>query len=408
MSAFKFDSPDAALTAVAECLDPTAPERKQVMVGRVIAEDIVADRDSPAANVSAMDGYAIHHSVLGQANARVIGECPAGSSPPRYDGHDAIRIFTGALVPEGCDTVIMREHTSEQTDAQGDSIAWLDAAKANSVGANIRRKGENITAGSIAIRRGQRINGPVAASLANFGVVEIAMYRKLSVGIVTTGGELIPPETPTDELQPWQIRNSNASALSALLNQHPAVETVETATAVDNLECLSECIQKALTAHDAVLITGGVSMGDYDLVPECLRTLGCKQVFHKLPIRPGKPLLGAVYEAPSSSRLVLGLPGNPVSATTCARRFAFPLLDRMVGLEAWRPRPTQVRVTVSDSKTLPLWWMRPVRITKPGVAEIVAGRGSGDLASLAHSDGFVEIGPNTECNGLADFYPWST
>ncbi|MEM9365838.1 MAG: molybdopterin molybdotransferase MoeA [Planctomycetota bacterium] len=407
MSGFKFASPDAALTAMAASLIPVSSERREVSVGAVIAEDIVADRDSPAANVSAMDGYAIHQALLQHDRVRVVAECAAGSSPPPYDGSGAIRIFTGAVVPDGCDTVVMREHTSETSDEQGDSITWLDAARANAAGANIRRQGENLAKGSVALRKGQRVDGPVAASLANFGITHVALHRRLSVAIVTTGGELIAPGTPTGQLRPWQIRNSNAAALAALLASHPAVENITSLTAADNLDELGKCIGGALSVHDAVLVTGGVSMGDYDLVPECLRKLGCTQVFHKLPIRPGKPLLGAIYEASEFSRLVFGLPGNPVSATACTRRFAFPLLDRIAGLEAWRPMPTLVSVQASDSKTLPLWWMRPVHMTEPGVAEIVAGRGSGDLASLAHSDGFIEVAPNDDPTSPSNFYRWA-
>lgn len=176
--------------------------------------------------------------------------------------------------------------------------------------------------------------------------------------------------------------------------------------AIDEPVALLTAVQHAIVKHDVVLMTGGVSMGDYDYVPRILREAGAEIVFHKLPLRPGKPILGAVHQTESKSTLILGLPGNPVSATMGARRFAMPLIRKLAGMANWEEFPPQVMLEDVSEKTLPLYWLRGVRMTQPGLAALVLGKGSGDVATLARTDGFIEMPPSADHAGPWPYFAW--
>jgi molybdenum cofactor synthesis domain-containing protein len=162
---------------------------------------------------------------------------------------------------------------------------------------------------------------------------------------------------------------------------------------------LAEAVQRA----DAILLTGGVSMGQYDHVPDAVRSVGGEVVFHKLPIRPGKPVLAA---AGPGGQVIFGLPGNPVSVMVTARRIAAGALRRLAGFTEACPPVPAVRLTDADDETLALRWFRPVRLTGPGQAELVSTRGSGDMVSAARGDGFVEVPPGESGQGPWPFYAW--
>jgi molybdenum cofactor synthesis domain-containing protein len=170
----------------------------------------------------------------------------------------------------------------------------------------------------------------------------------------------------------------------------------------DDPGLLHEAVSRLLHSCDAIVMTGGVSMGPKDFVPGVLTELGARVVFHRLPQRPGKPVLGAVFPG---GRPVLALPGNPVSVMVTARRMAVPILARLAGLGREIP-PGQVRLANADDKRLHLWWHRPVRITGSGLAELAPGMGSGDVASAARSDGFVEVPPGQAGEGPWPYYSW--
>ncbi|MCC9655105.1 molybdopterin molybdotransferase MoeA [Rhodopirellula halodulae] len=419
-SMFAFQSPAEAIDALAESLTATAKETVPFssdaaalrrVLGRVLATPITADRDSPAADVSAMDGYAIRESDLAETGeVAVVAESVPGAAPPIRNESGIIRIFTGAIIPEGCDRVIQREHTDESptisnaATANLGTVRWRDIARTIPAGANIRRQGENLSEGSVAVPSGLELTSPRLAALTNFGVQECCLHRPVRVGILTTGDELEGADT--QDLPPWKIRNSNASALLGLLANRPFIDVGEPSHAVDEPETLRAAVEQAISRNDVVLMTGGVSMGDYDYVPRILREVGAEIVFHKLPLRPGKPILGAVHSGDTASTLILGLPGNPVSATMGARRFAMPLIQKMAGIQYWQERASHVTLRELGPKTLPLHWMRGVRLVEPGVAELVIGQGSGDLASLALTDGFIEMPPQANHAGPWPFFAW--
>lgn len=369
-------------------------------VGRVLAADITADRDSPAADVSAMDGYALRSSDL-QAGAelRVAGESKPGSPPPPAPlPGEAIRIFTGAIVPSGCDSVVRREDVSESPER-------IEIASRGDLpsGSHIRFRGENTTAGATVLSAGAILHAGCVAAAANFGAATVEIARAVRVQTIVTGDELLGID---EAVQPWQLRDSNGPTLAALLRPHRWIERLPAEHVVDDLEALSHAIQRGLRNADALLLTGGVSMGDYDFVPAAVAAAGGRQVFHKLPIRPGKPIFGAVGPA---GQLILGLPGNPVSAAVGAVRFGVPLLRRIARCEPWLPpRPrVELQSDGGPSKILPLHWFRLVRLAANGTAERVATRGSGDLVSLALSSGFIEQPPNTTGPGPWPYWSWT-
>ena len=365
---------------------------------RILAHDIVADRDSPAADVSAMDGYAIRMTDLNQFDTIAIGgESAAGAAPPSMKLHSVVRIFTGAIVPFDCEAVVKREDTDELDG----KIRFRESAWQVKLGENIRRAGENATAGSTVLTAGVKISAAHRATMANFGASAADVFAPVRVTLITTGDEVgqfndVPP-------QPWQLRNSNQSSIAAVLSQHRWIDHVNSVHAKDDRQQLRQTLEDALANSDAVVLTGGVSMGDYDYVPEIIRQVGGEVIFHGLPVRPGKPILGA---ATSDGKLIVGLPGNPVSATIGCHRFAVPLLAKLSGQKQWLPPCPVVRLTNAGSKTIPLHWMRLVRIIEHGVAETVQSRGSGDLVSLGQSSGYVEVPIGASGEGPWPYFAW--
>ncbi|TWU02029.1 molybdopterin molybdotransferase MoeA [Neorhodopirellula pilleata] len=417
-----FEHPDAAIAAIADRVLPVGVELGcEDLVGRVLAESIHADRDSPAADVSAMDGYAIFPGQLSQSGElNVVAECVPGSPPPelspsKSSGSGVVRIFTGAVVPRGCDRVIQREHTIESQATIDDdaaslgTIRWKPQANESQPGLNIRRRGENLRGGDLALPAGTLVKSPQMASLANFGIRSASVYSLVRVAIITTGDEMASEGDGGPPISPWQIRNSNSLTLAALIDACSYTVIPTLAHSPDEPEALRGVIEQAIASHDAVLLTGGVSMGDHDYVPSVLKNMGAETIFHRLPLRPGRPILGVVYQETSQAPVkpILGLPGNPVSATMGAVRFALPLIAKLAGVSDWNPHPPLVRLEDAGSKTLPLHWMRAVRMIGPGLAELVIGQGSGDLVSMAQSDGFIEMPANANDEGPWPYFAWS-
>ena len=373
------------------------PEQATLMeaMGRVLAQPIVAFRDSPSIDVSAMDGYAVQLSDIGPAPLPITGTTTAGSMPMELQPKTAIRIFTGAAVPHGAEVVVPREHCLESEN----EIVIEGAANRYSLGTNIRRRAENASRGEEVLQSGCLIDGPRASTIATFHESRsFQARRKVKVSIINTGDELIEEGEP---VQPWQIRDSNGPLLHTMLAANSWI-TVRRIQAKDDAEEIKNRIAEALNQSDAILLTGGVSMGDTDHVPGAIQATLSEIVFHKLPIRPGKPILGAVGPR---GQLIMGLPGNPVSVAVTFRRFAYPLLCHVSGQSGLK-FSFSAQVHSSDEKTLDLVWFRLVTFKEPGIAEILSNQGSGDLAALGRSHGFVEIPSGATSNGSFQVYDW--
>ena len=380
-------------------------------LGRVLSQPILADRDSPACNVSAMDGYAVRLADLRSPAASgslasgrfpVSGTAFAGRPVMTLPAGAAMQIFTGGCVPTGADCVIRREDILENLPADPTPSEHVNSLAANYVeiivpleslktGQNIRFQGENIQRGQTVLTAGTSITPANIGALATFGEPNIRVRRKLKVAICTTGDELIAAGQP---VQPWQIRDSNGPTLLAWLAGLPWCDLVGRYNLKDEFASVCQTFDQISRHCDVVIATGGVSAGDTDFVPRAIDHLAGKVHFHGLPIRPGKPVLAATL----GRTLFWGLPGNPVSTAVTARVLVQPAMERLVAKTP--PSEFEIELCEADDKTLPLMWYRLIQQTAQG-ARLLSSRGSGDLVSMAHSHGFVQIPPGKHGPG-----PW--
>ncbi|MDX1926888.1 MAG: molybdopterin molybdotransferase MoeA [Pirellulaceae bacterium] len=363
--------------------------------GRVLSTPLCADRDSPAIDVSAMDGYAIRLSDLKAAELQaaelpVAAVAAAGSEPQSLGPGAAVQIFTGAAVPPESDCIIRREDTVESPGRVKIAVSVESLSK----GLNIRRRGENTKAGDVVLPLGAVLNAPAMGAVATFAHTQLSVYRRVRVVVLNTGDELAGIG---EEVQPWQIRDSNGPLLESWLRQYPWIEFICRKHVGDRLALVQSAIEQHLADADAILLTGGVSMGDTDYVPEAIANLGGEVAFHRLPIRPGRPVLGASL----GGKLLLGLPGNPVSVAVTSRVIGFPLLRKLAGIVPTEEPLGRCELTDADNKTLSLVWYRLVKIDQDAKVRLVGSQGSGDLVSLSLSDGFVELPMGASGNG-----PW--
>lgn len=390
------EEPAAALARLLDLLKPVSTEHVDMAdaFGRVLGHEVVADRPSPSVAVTAMDGFAVRLADL-PGVLPVAGEVAIGQQPPELPAGATVRIFTGGAVPADAEAVIKREDVVEN----GDSIE-VPAGLAVEPGQHIRRAGENLQEGELVLEGGVAVDSAVAAALSTFGFTRPFVHHRVGVGIIVTGDEVLPPDSvPT----PWQLRDSNGASLAALVASVPWAEVITTVRQVDKPDLLYDELEEALDRCHVVLITGGVSMGDYDFVPDVVARAGADIVFHGLSQRPGKPMLGAVGP---EGQAILGLPGNPVSVMATARRLGVPVLRKLAGFSRPDPPPPEARLADPDDQNIDLWWNRLVRMVEPGVAELVPTRGSGDLVSAARSDGFVVIPPGRHGPGPWPYYGW--
>ncbi|MCC7333759.1 MAG: molybdopterin molybdotransferase MoeA [Pirellulaceae bacterium] len=386
----------SAIEQLSTRLQPVDQERvpNALAAGRVLAEDLIADRPSPALDVSAMDGYALRLQDELPATLPVQSTAPAGSAPQTLHPGHAIRIFTGAVVPTGADCVVRREDTIEHP---GQVQLTIPIAEMK-LGQNIRRQGENSSQGAKLLSRGSIVEAASIAAVASFGARDLRVYRTVRVAVLNTGDELAEPGAAVEA---WQIRDSNGPTLAAWLSQLSWVTTTQRQRVADTLSSVQAALAEQLEQSDAIILTGGVSMGDTDYVPAAIESLGGEIVFHRLPIRPGKPVLGAVLKG----KLILGLPGNPVSVAVTARVLGEPLLRKLAGCECAAPR-LSVQLTESDGKRIDLTWFRLVNINAHGELHLAQSQGSGDLVSLSQSCGFVEIPPGENGQGPVRLTLW--
>ncbi len=391
-----FNDPDSAIEALANRLRVVERKTGPASVDRVLGQPVLADRDSPAADVSAMDGYAIRMDSLQQASCPVLGTAEAGAPPLPMPSSGCIRIFTGALVPQGAEAIVIREDVDE---SNSDCVTWSERTKAIVPGANIRRCGENGKQGSVVLNAGTRLTSAALSGVHFFGAHPVSLYRQVRVAVIVTGNELLGIDA---QPQPWQIRDSNGAVVTGACTRHRWIDCQPASRCTDHLEALQTALAQALQTADAVILTGGVSKGDLDHVPAAISGCGCEVIFHRLPMRPARPILGAVS---SQGQLVLGLPGNPVSAAVGMTRFGLPLLAKMSGCEQWKPQPISVELENPSPATLPLHWFRLVTLNQ-GRAKLVQTQGSGDIVSLANSDGFVHQPPGQSGAGPWPFTPW--
>ena len=354
--------------------------------GRVLAQDAVSQRTHPPHDVSAMDGYAVRHADIAQAPAtlRVTQRIAAGQMPSAVlGGGEAARIFTGAVVPQGADTIVIQENTR----AEGDSVHVLETA---AQGRHIRRAGYDFGAGTVLVSAGRRLTAQDIGLIAAGNVTHVNVFRRPRVAFLATGDELVPPGgTPG----PSQIIASTGVALAAMIRDWCG-EPVDLGIARDTEEDIRAKAGPGLGA-DVFVTLGGASVGDLDLVQPVLTGMGLKVDFWKIAMRPGKPLMFGDLGAAA----MLGLPGNPVSALVCARLFLEPLV-RVLGGETWRGHRVVTGVAGADlpANDSRQDYLRAI-VSRSGntlVASPLPVQDSGMLSALARADALIIREPGAE------------
>lgn len=286
--------------------------------GLVTAKDVIAGVDIPNFMQSSMDGYAIRFDDRDQA-LKIIGEMPAGATQPlTIQQGQATRIFTGAPLPEGADTVVMQEKVAVEKGIL--TITDLNLT----YGLNVRQKGSEVHRDRVAMKKGTYLSAAAIGYLAGIGCSEVEVYAPPEVSIILTGNEL---QEQGKELGFGQIYEANSFQLKAALTQL-GIRNIGVLYSEDDPQALTKCLNYALGTSQVVLLTGGVSVGDYDYVPLATEECAVIKKFHKIKQKPGKPLFFGTKE----TKMVFGLPGNPSSALTCFYEYVVPALEKMMSL----------------------------------------------------------------------------
>lgn len=379
---------DEALARVLADAAPLPTETIPVAAahGRVLAEDLAALRTQPPASVSAMDGYAVRAADVAATptRLRVIGEVPAGRAFEGTVGpREAVRIFTGGVVPDGADAIVMQENTRRDGDA-------VVVEQSVGPGRFVRKAGLDFTEGDQRLAKGRRMTVRDLGLAAAMNHAVVRVYRRPRVAVISTGSELVPPGSAAGVAQ---VISSNGPALAAFAAAHGA-EALDFGTVPDRLEDTVAAIRRARSwGADVLLTTGGASVGDYDLVQTALQQEGMRLSFWKIAMRPGRPMMHGRL----GDTHVIGLPGNPVSAFVCSLLFVTPLLWRLGG----RPGAPYQSENASLGRGLPANderqdYLRATLETRDGsrIATPFGAQDSSMMSALAKADCLIVRPPH--------------
>lgn len=363
--------------------------------GRVLREDVAADRDYPPFDRVAMDGVAVaYEEVRGGRRRFRIASTQAAGEPPhtRPEAGACVEIMTGAALADGCDTVVRYEDLE-----LADGWAILHDGVEVEPGQNVHARGSDRRAGEPVLTAGTRLRPPEIAALASLGRAEVRVAALPRIAVVTTGDEVVAVDAP---VLSHQIREANGPAVRAALRRHGYAE-VALVHAPDDEAPLRRRLGDALGGADVLLLSGGVSAGRFDLVPKLLGELGVREVFHKVRQKPGKPLW---FGSSERGQAVFGLPGNPVSTLVCLYRYVLPFLAASAGQKARPPEAALLARLPRRKNDFTLF----VPARREGLAAHPArSNGSGDFLSLLASDGFAEVSAEVAEPGPVPFFPWS-
>jgi molybdopterin molybdotransferase len=353
----------------------------QRSVGLVLAEDIIAGINLPAFDQSSMDGYAFRFADYNSSNKfRVVGEAAAGDNRTfSFESQEAVRIFTGAPVPEGLDTVVMQE----KTEVNDNHVIVLDESLV--AGSNVRPAGVEIKKGELALANETLLTPAAVGFLAGLGVTEVTVYPNPVVHIIVTGKELQQPGTP---LQRGQVYESNGIMLRAALEQLH-IRNITIASVGDDLAETTAALHQALETADLILITGGVSVGNYDFVVQAAEECGVEKLFHKVAQRPGKPLYCGVKD----ECVVFGLPGNPASVLSCFYNYVVIAIEKQTGKKELIKR-NQLPLQAGIHKSIPLRQFLKAVCTDDGVLPLPAQE-SFRLSSFSVANCLIDLPEET-------------
>ncbi len=369
--------------------------------GAVLRENVYAERDQPPFDRVVLDGVALasHSAALGRRRYRVQAVQAAGDPPAALASEEhCIEVMTGAVLPGGCDMVVPVEQLSRQADYveidPGLAAPWR----------NVHRRASDRSQGALLLSAGTLLHAPEIAVAAAAGMARVRVSSQPAIVVVSTGNELVEPGDP---IAPYQIRRSNAYAVAAALRQR-GFQRVADDHLPDDLEVLRERLRTHLDTHEVLILSGGVSKGQFDHVPQALEDLGVQRILHGVAQRPGKPMW---FGTTSEGHSVFALPGNPASTLVCLVRYVVPALYAAMGL----PPVAAERVALGTAVewNAPLTGFLPVRVAHDDWARPWATpcptNTSGDFAALALTDGFIELpaGPAEFARGfVARLYRW--
>lgn len=342
--------------------------------GQILAQDVLSPIAMPPFRQSSMDGYAIHRSE--SLEYKLVGEVQAGQNGEiELKPGEAVRIFTGARVPDSADTVLVQE------DAQKEGVK-VSFNKLSNLGANIRQQGEQIQSGDIAVEKNIPLNEAVLSFLAGLGITQVPVYEWPKVYIIVTGNELQKPGTP---LKPGEIYESNALLLEMALYKL-GIRKVVVTKVKDSLKETVAVIAKALKNSDLVLISGGISVGDYDYVKEALAENKVEELFYKVNQKPGKPLWAGHID----DKVVFALPGNPASTLSCFYLYVLPLIKARLGYSEFHlPRAKAIlNTTVLNPQGKTLFLKGKLVNDK---VEVLKGQASSMLISFSEANALIII-----------------
>jgi molybdopterin molybdotransferase len=375
---------EEAQRTILEYITPLETEKVSVFQGlnRVTPEDHIAPWDIPAADNSAMDGFAFSHAALNDNRLKVTGFLPAGEvrNVPVPPG-ETVRIMTGAPIPPGCDTVVPIEDVKEDGE-------WIRLTSAVRAGSHVRKRGEDIQHGTVVIPADSLLRPQEIGMLSAMGTTSLAVYRRARVSILATGDELLEPgSTPA----PGKIINSNSYSLAAQV-MDAGGDPVLLGIAADTLDATCEKIRAGLNA-DILVITGGVSVGDRDFVKVAIEELGGSVTFWKVDMKPGKPLAFAMLQG----KPVFALPGNPVAAMVSFELFVRPSLLKAMGhRRVFRPKVKAVLQEQATNKGKRPHLVRGIVSVHDDCYHVstTGNQSSGRLSSLIQGNGLIRLPPD--------------
>ncbi|MEO0835833.1 MAG: gephyrin-like molybdotransferase Glp [Cyanobacteria bacterium J06642_3] len=356
---------------------------------RILAQPVAGKLDVPHWDNSAMDGYAVRFADVkdcsenSPVSLEIIAEIAAGDRPQgKIESGQAARIFTGAMMPEGTDTIVMQENTSRE----GNQVSIIKAPQLQEF---VRHQGAFYQAGTPLLTAGTKIGAAEMAVLATAQCTQLAVYRRPKVAILSTGDELVTPEQP---LQPGQIVDSNQYALASFVSNNGGIP-IKLGIIRDQPDALKQAISQAISSADIVLSTGGVSVGDYDYVDRILTELGGTLHIRSVAVKPGKPLTVATFN--DNNCLYFGIPGNPVSALVSCWRFVQPALKKLAGSASYQPSfvnaVTRHNLKAGGKRETYLWGQVHLVDGKYEFALAGGSHSSGNLINLAQTNGLAIV-----------------
>ena len=377
--------------------------------GRILAKPIRSPMNIPSFDNSAMDGYAVNADDLNQASQNtpvslnIVGLTAAGDSisQNQQSKKTAWKIMTGAPIPQGYDSVIPVENT--KLDEQDNST--LLCLSTVTKGAHCRTQGEDFVKDQLVLEAKHLINSNRIMALASLGIAQVPVKRDIKIAVFSTGKELV--DDPNQPLKAGQIRNSNMPYILDYLSHFP-VTAINAGTNYDDVDAFKQALQKQLDdGQDIIISTGAVSMGDFDFIPKSIQALGGTILFHKVKIRPGKPVLFAKFP---NGAYYFGLPGNPISATLGLRFFVSHLLLCLWGLAAETPVKAQLSSAYSKKKGFTLLLKSNRQVTSNAILEanILKGQESFKIHPMLDANGWLQLPSDTEQLAAAtilNFYP---